>query len=576
MNIVLIIGPDSAELIPLCDRLRASKIPHVIIGDGKSQVIALDQLQTLARKIGPQTHVVICAHGLRSADGLSLHLGTDIELCAVLGALQAIASNAHDAANHPLPWRGTVHVVACQSGAGQKARGKLAPGSMLMTHNDPESPDAQYFCTSRVECLIDQFEQVHASKQRSPTAFEVLEHCMRSAPDTTTLSTAGFQLCHVPCADPHLAPPTHLATEFGSFKTVLAAHGVHLPDGVFHDATLLCSAVIYGECQFILQAIMGNGKYVKGWLDAQPAKRRAEWLHGGNSVGHAWSAVKWAVNARRHADVPALVTNVSGLPLFMLVSPDCALYQSGAIDALLSYFTPDELAKLLGKLDNKNSREFVQLYIAAAKATPAEASTRFYTGLHDSQAAYDAALAEWEAYATAHKNKPVIDVCDRIHELHLMVSTLNIPALAKFIPSTRVVTPHAFMAIARKNDLALIQQAVGVCYERTWQISLCSVCLAGLTEPVRLLLSRKGMKLDFLSRCVATEMSDPWEQWMSPLHAACVASSRSIVELLLDAGADTNMIDDEDRTPLDIARLNGDAELVALLTPLTREKCVIQ
>jgi len=57
----------------------------------------------------------------------------------------------------------------------------------------------------------------------------------------------------------------------------------------------------------------------------------------------------------------------------------------------------------------------------------------------------------------------------------------------------------------------------------------------------------------------------------SPLHAAAIARDLSIITLLLDHSADVNVTNNAHDTPLTIAREQGDADVIELLSPETTE-----
>ena len=51
----------------------------------------------------------------------------------------------------------------------------------------------------------------------------------------------------------------------------------------------------------------------------------------------------------------------------------------------------------------------------------------------------------------------------------------------------------------------------------------------------------------------------------TPLHSAAAAGACDVVELLLDSGASTAMVNSDGQTPLAVARHRGRADVVALL-----------
>lgn len=57
---------------------------------------------------------------------------------------------------------------------------------------------------------------------------------------------------------------------------------------------------------------------------------------------------------------------------------------------------------------------------------------------------------------------------------------------------------------------------------------------------------------------------------MTALSWACMKGQKSVVQLLVEADADPNKPDRQGRTPLDLAALNGDAEIVGLILLLSR------
>jgi ankyrin repeat protein len=52
---------------------------------------------------------------------------------------------------------------------------------------------------------------------------------------------------------------------------------------------------------------------------------------------------------------------------------------------------------------------------------------------------------------------------------------------------------------------------------------------------------------------------------MSPLHSAVISGNKDLVELLITNGAEVNVNDVQNRTPLDFAQRWGTGEIVELL-----------
>jgi len=87
----------------------------------------------------------------------------------------------------------------------------------------------------------------------------------------------------------------------------------------------------------------------------------------------------------------------------------------------------------------------------------------------------------------------------------------------------------------------------------------------GRTEAVRLLLAA-GFDVNALGRG-DIPVDQPWQ---TALHRAAESGDVQLARLLLDSGADPGIRDARfDGTPLDWARYFDQAELVALLEPLT-------
>lgn len=569
MNIVFITGPGTPETGELCKRLGNSGLSHLILGDGIEKAVTVEQLKTLADRIGPDTHIIVVAHGLPSEEGLELDLGADMEVGSLIQILQSVNATrlpGHDSAS---PWRGLIHIVSCFSGAAQKEHAKLAAGSMLMTHSGADVSSLRDFDSARIACLIDHYAQVLKEKKRAPTPLEVFAHCIRSAPDHAQLSTNTLCLAHVLCDEVDTVPQTYIAKEFASFKTLLQQHDaklLQLGGDAFDQAGLLCDLQNYRDCQFILHARADNVPYVTACVDLMPVQRRNQWLHGTHILGRAATVLKIVAGSQSYLEVVRTITDTYGLPRWLLVpGGEDVLVTAFAIAAMLAYFEPAELDELLGRLDQPDSREFVKLFIAAAKANAKDAAEAFCTDLYDDRASFDRALSGWLAYAKKQHNHAAADVLAGIQELHalLSASTLDLHAIGARIDAHAVVTPHAFAVIERTKNLPLIQRAASSCTDRSWLISLCAACWDGDEAVVSALMKRKDAKLDVASICVGTGHGARRRR-ASPLQYACVGENIAIVTLLLDQHADVNMVV-EGNTPLHTACMVGNLEIVKLL-----------
>ena len=83
-----------------------------------------------------------------------------------------------------------------------------------------------------------------------------------------------------------------------------------------------------------------------------------------------------------------------------------------------------------------------------------------------------------------------------------------------------------------------------------------------------MLMSARGGDLDAVKECLAEEVPinhQDAEVGNSALHLACANGHKDVVEFLLDAGADINLLNNSKNTPLHWACLLGRIEVVKLL-----------
>ena len=83
-----------------------------------------------------------------------------------------------------------------------------------------------------------------------------------------------------------------------------------------------------------------------------------------------------------------------------------------------------------------------------------------------------------------------------------------------------------------------------------------------------MLMSARGGDIDAVKECLAEEVPINFqdeEMGNASLHLACANGHKEVVELLLDAGADINLINKNKNTPIHWACLLGRMEVVKIL-----------
>ena len=147
--------------------------------------------------------------------------------------------------------------------------------------------------------------------------------------------------------------------------------------------------------------------------------------------------------------------------------------------------------------------------------------------------------------------------------LHLATHDIYHAGQIQYLFALQEIPVEELAAAASRNDLPRMERVLAADarvvneFSRDGWTALHVACYFGMTEAVRLLLSR-GASARAVSRNAERH---------TPLHSTVggIANRAEIVRLLMNAGADASAQDASGKTPLDVARAEGDTAVIAML-----------